>query len=94
VLQGSTVDGVDPSFDNIAEGDYPVSRSLYFYIKHAHVGVIPGIQEFANEFMSPDAAGEEGYLIDKGLIPLLDDEFEDVMGAVNALTPMTGNEWK
>jgi phosphate transport system substrate-binding protein len=92
-LQGSLIDGVEPEFDAIAEGDYPVSRSLYFYIKNAHVGVVPGIQEFADEFMSPSAAGEEGYLVDKGLIPLLEDEFEEVMEHVNGLVKMTGNEW-
>lgn len=92
-LQGSSVDGVDPEFENIAAGDYPVSRSLYFYVKNAHVGVIPGIQEFVNEFMSESAAGEEGYLIDKGLIPLPEDMFEDVQGKVTGLTAMTGNEW-
>lgn len=92
-LQGSIIDGVEPEFDAIAEGDYPVSRSLYFYIKNAHVGVVPGIQEFADEFMSPSAAGEEGYLIDKGLIPLLEDEFEEVMTSTNGLVKMTGNEW-
>ncbi|PTX56014.1 phosphate ABC transporter substrate-binding protein (PhoT family) [Litoreibacter ponti] len=94
VLQGSTVDGVEPTFDNIAEGDYPVSRSLYFYIKNAHVGVIPGLQEFANEFMSEDAAGEEGYLVDKGLIPLPEEQFETISGNVASLTKMTGDEWK
>lgn len=92
-LQGSIIDGVEPEFDAIAEGDYPVSRSLYFYIKNAHVGVVPGIQEFADEFMSPGAAGEEGYLVDKGLIPLLDEEFEAVKTTVNGLVKMTGNEW-
>ena len=93
VLQGSSVDGVEPSFDNIADGAYPVSRSLYFYIKNAHVGVIPGLQEFADEFMSDAAAGEEGYLVDKGLIPLPEDVFETISGNVKSLTAMTGNEW-
>ena len=92
-LQGAVVDGVEPTFDNIAGGEYPVSRSLYFYIKNAHVGVVPGLQEFANEFMSEGAAGEEGYLVDKGLIPLPEDEFKTISGNVNALTNMTGNEW-
>ena len=92
-LQGALIDGVEPSFDNIADGAYPVSRSLYFYVKNAHVGVVPGIQEYASEFLSEDAAGEDGYLIDKGLIPMPEDMFEDVSSRVNALTPMTGNEW-
>lgn len=92
-LQGAVVDGVEPDFDLIASGEYPVSRSLYFYIKNAHVGVIPGMQQFVDEFMSPNSAGEDGYLVDKGLIPLTQDELESVMGNVNTLTKMTGNEW-
>lgn len=71
-VHGSLVDGKEPTFENIADGSYPVSRPLYFYIKNAHVGKIPGIQEFALEFTSVRAVGEEGYLIDKGLIPLSD----------------------
>lgn len=94
VLQGSTVDGVEPTFEAIAGGDYPVSRSLFFYIKNAHAGVIPGLQEYANEFLSEGAAGEEGYLIDKGLIPLPEDLFETISGNVANLTKMTGDEWK
>ncbi|MEM6593316.1 MAG: PstS family phosphate ABC transporter substrate-binding protein [Pseudomonadota bacterium] len=92
-LQGSMVDGVEPTFENIAAGDYPVSRSLYFYIKQAHVGVIPGIQEFANEFMSENAAGEEGYLVDKGLIPLPEDMFDTVSGNVASLKALTAGDW-
>jgi phosphate transport system substrate-binding protein len=59
-----------PTFEEIADGDYPISRSLYIYAKKAHVGVIPGIQEFLSEFTSDKAAGEFGYLSDRGLIPL------------------------
>ncbi len=69
-LQGSVVDGIVPTFENIAAGDYPVSRSLYFYIKKEHVGVIAGIKEYVAEFTSDKAWGEEGYLSEKGLIPL------------------------
>ena len=57
---------------NIAAGKYKISRSLYFYIKHAHVGTVPGIAEFVKEFTSENAFGENGYLLDKGLIPLPD----------------------
>ncbi|MEM8871949.1 MAG: substrate-binding domain-containing protein [Pseudomonadota bacterium] len=92
-LKGATVDAVEPTFDNIASGDYPVSRSLYYYIKVAHVGVVPGIQEYANEFASEAAAGDEGYLVDKGLIPLPAERFEANAAAIAGLTPMTGNEW-
>ncbi len=92
-LKGSTVDGVEPTFENIASGDYPVSRSLYYYIKAAHVGVIPGISEYASEFASEAAAGEEGYLVDKGLIPLPSEPFEANADAIANMTKMTGDEW-
>ena len=71
-IQGSLINGAEPTFDNIADGAYPVSRSLFFYVKNAHVGVVPGIQEFVTEFTSEDAWGTFGYLTDKGLIPLPD----------------------
>ncbi len=69
-LHGSIIEGKEPTFENIADGSYPVSRSMYVYVKKAHVGVIPGIPEFIAEFTSEKAMGEEGYLADKGLIPL------------------------
>ena len=75
VIQGAMIDGVEPTFENIADGAYPVSRLLYYYIKLAHVDVIPGIIEFATEFASEAATGDEGYLVDKGLIPLQEDDF-------------------
>ena len=69
-VQGSNIDGVDISFESIADGSYPVSRPLFFYVKSAHVGQIPGMKEFLTEFVSEDSFGEEGYLTDKGLIPM------------------------
>lgn len=69
-VQGSIVDAVEPTFDNISSGKYPVSRSLYFYVKNAHVGVVPGIKEYINAFTSETAWGPFGYLADRGLIPL------------------------
>ena len=88
-MQGNFVDGVEPTFENIAAGDYPVSRSLFFYVKNAHVGVIPGIQEYVEEFTSEGAYGEDGYLADKGLIPLPDDERNAVRESATSLTPMS-----
>ena len=73
-VQGSIVDGVEPTFENIADGTYPVSRPLYFYVKKAHAGMIPGIKEYIREFTSDKACGDEGYLVDKGLIPMPDEE--------------------
>jgi len=69
-VQGSIVDGVAPTFDNISSQKYPVSRSLFFYVKKNHVGQIPGIQEYVRAFMSRKAIGKRGFLISKGLIPL------------------------
>ncbi|MCU7828778.1 MAG: PstS family phosphate ABC transporter substrate-binding protein [Candidatus Thiodiazotropha sp. (ex Myrtea sp. 'scaly one' KF741663)] len=73
-VQGSLVDGVAPTFELIADGSYPVSRPLYFYVKKAHVGKIPGISEYLAEFTSDKAWGDEGYLADKGLIPMPTEE--------------------
>ncbi len=84
-VQGSKIDGVEPDFDSIASGDYPVSRPLYFYIKGAHVGKIPGIQEFALEFTSDNAMGEDGYLTERGLIPLAEEELAQVQSDVKSL---------
>ena len=73
-IVGIKVDGVAPEFEAIASGQYPISRPLYIYVKKAHVGVIPGITEFLEEFSSEKAWGPEGYLTDKGLIPMPDAE--------------------
>jgi len=84
-VQGAIVDGVVPTFDSIADGEYPVSRPLYFYIKGAHVGKIPGIQEYAIEFTSLKAMGEDGYLPERGLIPLSGAEFIQIQDDVKTL---------
>ena len=75
-MQGSIINGVEPEFENISDGSYPVSRALYFYVKKAHVGRVPGIVEYLDEFSSEKAWGPEGYLADKGLIPMPDTERE------------------
>ena len=88
-VQGAKIGGAEPTFENISSGDYPVSRSLYFYVKKAHVGTIPGIAEFLEEFTSEDAFGEDGYLAEKGLIPMPEDEMSDVIDAVQNLKPLS-----
>lgn len=88
-LQGSTIQGVEPTFENIADAKYPVARSLYFYVKNGHVGAIPGIKEFIAEFTSEAAIGDEGYLADKGLIPMPADEREEARAEAARLTPLT-----
>ncbi|WP_421725267.1 substrate-binding domain-containing protein [Bauldia sp.] len=80
-LEGEKIGGVSPSVDTIADGSYPVSRPLYFYIKNAHRGVIPGLQEFIVEYVSEDAMGDGGYLTERGLIPLSPDRRDAVRGA-------------
>ncbi len=84
-LQGSPIDGVEPTFDNIADGSYPVSRPLYFYVKGAHAGVIPGIKEYVREFTSDRSWGEGGYLSDAGLIPMPTAERGQVQTAARGL---------
>jgi phosphate transport system substrate-binding protein len=88
-LQGSKIDGVAPTFDSIASGEYPVSRSLYFYVKKAHVGTVPGIGDYVAEFTSPKAWGPDGYLADKGLIPLPEDMRAKVAEAAQTMEPMS-----
>src|SRR5262249_29516081 len=68
-IQGSVVGGMEPTFENIASGKYPVSRPLFIYVKNAHVKSIPGIREYVTEFTSEKAIGDDGYLADRGLIP-------------------------
>lgn len=87
-VKGAVVNGVAPEFENIAAGDYQISRSLFFYVKKEHVGVIPGLEEFVTEFTSEDTWGEDGYLADKGLIPLPDAEREAIAASARAMAPM------
>lgn len=87
-IQGSLIEGSEPTFDNIAEGVYPVSRPLYFYVKKAHVGMIPGMAEYLREFTSNKAIGSEGYLVDKGLIPMSRDELKRFSRDARELTEL------
>lgn len=73
-VKASKINGVLPEFENISSGKYPVSRSLFFYVKNAHAAVIPGIKEYVKEFTASRTVGTDGYLIEKGLIPLPEGE--------------------
>uniref|UniRef100_A0A832A6K2 PstS family phosphate ABC transporter substrate-binding protein n=1 Tax=Desulfacinum infernum TaxID=35837 RepID=A0A832A6K2_9BACT len=84
-IQGAEVNGVVPTFETIAAQKYPLSRPLFFYVKKAHVGSIPGIQEFVKEFTEDKAWGPQGYLADKGLIPLPDAERASMRDAARAM---------
>ncbi len=87
-VRGLTIEGVQPEFETISNGSYPVSRPLFFYVKKAHVEVIPGMKEYLAEFISKKAMGDEGYLAERGLIPLPKDEYAAVSKRVTALDAM------
>ncbi|MFV0437152.1 MAG: substrate-binding domain-containing protein [Desulfopila sp.] len=86
-LQGSSIENQHPTLANIASGDYPLSRPLFFYVKKAHVGIIPGIREYLNEFSSDRAWGENGYLAEKGLIPMPAAERDQYRKIIRDLSP-------
>jgi phosphate transport system substrate-binding protein len=88
-IQGSFVDGVQPTFDNIASGKYPVSRPLYFYVKKAHANVFPGVKNFLKEFTSDKAWGPDGYLGEKGMIPMSDNERKQFADDVKQLKSLS-----
>ena len=75
-IKGLEIDGVVPSYETVASGDYKLARPLYVYVKKQHVGTIPGMAEFVAEYVSDKAIGEDGYLSDKGLITLPGDAAE------------------
>jgi phosphate transport system substrate-binding protein len=85
-LRVATMNGVVPTVDSIAGGEYPISRPLYFYVKNAHLGVIPGLKEFVEFFVSDDIAGPDGPLAAYGLVS--DPELAATQAAVAAETPM------
>ncbi len=87
-MRGAAVGGVRPEFESIADGDYPISRALYFYVKKAHADVIPGMKGFLAEFTSEKAWGDEGYLADKGMIPMPKKERQKFASDAKNLTPL------
>lgn len=88
-IGGVAFNGVEPEFDAISDGSYPVSRSLFFYVKNQHAAIVPGLADYVAEFTSDEAWGEFGYLTDRGLIPLPEDERMDVANRAQTLSPMT-----
>jgi phosphate transport system substrate-binding protein len=67
-LKGAVLDGVGPTFEAIADGSYKASRALFFYVKHQHLGVVPGIEQYMAEW--PKHWGDDGALVDAGMIPM------------------------
>jgi phosphate transport system substrate-binding protein len=87
-LQGIEIDGVEPNFDTIADFSYGVARPIYVYIKNAHRGVIPGLDDFIAEYVSDSALGSDGYLAERGLTPLADDTRAEVQNAALSASAM------
>lgn len=90
-LQVATVNGVTPSNETVIKGDYPVSRPLFFYIKGEHIGKVPGLEEYANYFLSEDVSGEGSPLVEAGLIPLDDATRTEVVQAIKDRTVAQGS---
>ncbi|MAV29480.1 MAG: phosphate ABC transporter substrate-binding protein [Cycloclasticus sp.] len=88
-VQGSTINGVNPKFETISDGSYPISRPLYFYVKKAHVKVVPGVHEFVESFTSDSTYGDDGYLSERGLIPMPKEERAAFTKAAKELIPLS-----
>lgn len=84
-VQGAQVDGKTPTFETIASGEYKISRPLFFYVKKSHIGSLPGIQQYIAEFTSEAAWGDEGYLAEKGMIPMKKAERDQYAADAKAL---------
>ena len=87
-IQGSTIEGVAIALDTIQTHEYPVSRPLFFYAKKAHIGAIPGMQDYLNEFVSESAVWEYGYLSDIGLVPLEPKQLAEIRKRIKNLTTL------
>jgi phosphate transport system substrate-binding protein len=81
-LKGVKVEGIEPTFDTIADSSYPIARPLFFYVKNAHRGVIPGLEEFLKEYVSDAALEPGGYLSERGLTPLSDEKRKETQDAI------------
>jgi phosphate transport system substrate-binding protein len=88
-LFGKQIGGVEPTFDTISSGKYPIARDMYVYVKKAHIGVVPGIKEFVAEYTSARSMGRRGYLTGKGLVPLPDAEFRKVNDAAKTMSNLS-----
>ena len=77
-VKAAAIEGVKPSLEGIQDYSYPIARPLFFYVKKAHIGVVPGISEFLKDFTSKKAMGERGYLAEIGLVPLAKEKYDAV----------------
>ena len=88
-LQVATMSGVLPTLDTVAAGEYPVSRPLFFYVKGEHIGVIPGLKEYAEYFVSDAVSGMGSPLEAAGLIPMGDEKRAAVLANIESETPVS-----
>ena len=93
-VKGSKVAGVTPEFETIAGGKYPISRPLFIYVKNSHAEQVKGIKEFIKEFTSEAAWGDDGYLADKGFIPMPKEKRQQVAAAAAELKPVAATDLK
>jgi len=91
-LNGAIIDGGEPTFEAIADGDYAVSRALFFYVKHQHIGVVPGIEEYMATWVKN--WNDEGILSDAGMIPMPKEERAKYSKAMKELPVLTADMLK
>jgi phosphate transport system substrate-binding protein len=90
-LRGVAIDDVAPSYESISGGKYKGSRALWVYVKKQHIGLVPGIDKFAAEYVSAKAIGEDGYLAKKGLVTLPKSEADTVRKNTTGMVPMSAD---
>jgi phosphate transport system substrate-binding protein len=93
-IQDIKIDGVGATYETIADGSYEVARPLFIYVKKQHIDTVPGMKEFIAEYASDKAIGPDGYLADKGLITLPEDQANASMAAASALDDISSDELK
>jgi phosphate transport system substrate-binding protein len=93
-VQGANINGVSPTPETIASGDYPVSRSLFFYIKNSHSDNVPAMKAYIEQFMSESMIGQRGRLKSIGLIPLASSTYKEVVDRVQNREKLTLNDLK
>lgn len=89
-IQGAVIGGNEPTVENIQNGKWPMARSMFVYMKKNHIGTVPGLQDFFNEYASEQAMGDDGYLEKKGLVPSPAADRARFRAAVAAATSMAG----
>jgi len=90
-IKATAVNGVKPSLKGIQDYSYPIARPLFFYVKKAHIGVVPGIHEYLKEFTANKTMGPKGYLTDIGLVPLSSDKYKTTRTSALKLTTIKAN---